>query len=210
MSSVCRILADTFERRSLVIDELRHRGVEVEIRRLPVADFDLASGILVERKTVADFHVSLERGRLWRQVAELRDHARLPYLLVEGRDLDAGSVAGNSIRGACLAVIGQGVPIIASSDPGDSAAWLHLLALRGNGTRLARDRPAYAQRLKPQSDQVNEAMLAAVPGISVAGARALLDQFGSVAEVVNAGYDAWLQVRGIGSGRGRALEEAIN
>jgi hypothetical protein len=172
MSPVCQIVADAFESRSGIIDALRNRGVEVEIRRLPVADYDLAAGILVERKTIPDFQLSLERGRLWRQVADLRNHARLPYLLLEGRDLDTGRLSGSAVRGACLAVIGQGVPVIASTDSVDSAVWLHLLALRGNGARLPRDRPAYAQRLKPRSDQIKEAMLAAVPGISTKAARA--------------------------------------
>jgi Fanconi anemia group M protein len=210
MDPVCRIVADAYERRSGVLEALLGRGVEVEIARLPVADYDLPAGILVERKTIADLHVTLQRGRFWRQVAELRKHARLPYLLIEGGNLDRGPIAANAIRGACLAVIGQGVPIISSRNSADSAAWLHLLALRGNGMRLPRDRPAYSQRLKPPSAQVKEAMLAVVPGLSVAGARALLAHFGSVAQVVNAGYDAWREVRGIGPRRARALERAIH
>jgi ERCC4-type nuclease len=54
-----------------------------------------------------------------------------------------------------------------------------------------------------------EALLAAVPGISAVGARALLARFGSVAGVVAAGREAWLEVPGIGPERARALEEAL-
>jgi ERCC4-type nuclease len=209
MSGVCQIVVDVFESRSGIVDMLRNRGFEVEIRRLPVADYDLAGGILVERKTIFDFQLSLERGRLWRQLGELRDRARLPYLLLEGRNLDRGPVSGSAVRGACLAVIGQGVPVIASTDSADSAIWLHLLALRGSGARLPRDRPAYAQRLKPRSDQIKEAMLAAVPGISTKAARALLAEFGSVQGVLSAGHKAWLTVPGIGRVRAEALQRAL-
>jgi ERCC4-type nuclease len=209
MSPVCQIVADAFETHSGVVDALRNRGVEVKIRRLPVADYDLAAGILVERKTVADLHLSIQGGRFWSQIGELRENARCPHLLIEGGELDAGPVPGNAIRGVCLAVIGQGVPIITSLDAGDSALWLQLIALRGSGARLPRDRPAYAQRLKPRSEQVKEAMLAAVPGISVVGARALLAAFGSVQGVLSAGYEQWLTVPGIGRVRAEALQRAF-
>jgi ERCC4-type nuclease len=207
---VRRIVADTFESASGVPDALGTVGVDVRIARLSVGDYDLGGGVLVERKTVADLHLSLERGRLWRQVGELRARAQLPYLLVEGADLDDGSLSPPAIRGACLAVIGQGVGLIRSDSATDSALWLRLLAERIGGARPGRDRPAYAQRLKPGSQLVAEAMLAAVPGISVVGARALLQRFGSVAAVVAADDDDWLGVRGIGPRRAGALRAAIS
>jgi ERCC4-type nuclease len=52
-------------------------------------------------------------------------------------------------------------------------------------------------------------LLAAVPGVSTASARALLDRFGSVAAVVAAGPDEWLTVPGIGPDRARALAETF-
>ena len=165
--------------------------------------------MLVERKTVPDLHLSLERGRLWRQIGRLRRAAALPYLLVEGHDLDAGSIDPIALRGTCLAVIGQGVALIRSDDPSDSAMWLRLLAERVSGVRPGRDRPAYAQRLKAAPALVPEAMLAAVPGISVVGARALLARFGSVSAVLAADDREWVQVRGIGPKRAEALRDAI-
>lgn len=207
---VCRIAVDTFERRSGVVEALAASGVEVEIGRLPIGDYDVGNGVLVERKTVADLHLSIERGRLWRQIGALRRLARLPYLIIEGPELDAGPIAPAAVRGACLAVIGQGVPILPTRDPADSAIWLRLLAARISGVALGRDRPAYAQRLKPASELVREAMLAAVPGISVGRARALLDRFGSVPGVVEAGYDEWITVPGIGPVNGEALRRALS
>ena len=210
VSPVCRIVADSFERAGGVLDALRALGVTVELRGLPAGDYDLGSGLLVERKTVRDLHLSLERGRLWDQIGRLRRAAALPYLLVEGRDLDAGSIEPRALRGACLAVAGQGVSLIRSEDPCDSALWLRLLAERVGGVRPGRDRPAYAQRLKPPSELVSEAMLAAVPGISVVGARALLARFGSVSAVLAADDSEWVQVRGIGPKRAEALRDAIS
>ncbi len=208
---VCLIHVDVHEPDEGVAPALRELGVEVVRRHLTAGDFDLGSGILVERKTVPDLHLSLQRGRLWPQIGNVRRTARLPYLLIEGRELDLpGGVRPESIRGACLAVIGQGVPILRSNDAADSARWLCLLARRGTTRGLRRDRPAYAQRLKGPEALAREAMLAAVPGISVETARALLNWFGSVAAVINAGEDALREVPGVGLARAGALRDAVS
>jgi ERCC4-type nuclease len=210
MRPVCRIAVDIHERRSGIGDRLREMGAEVAFRPLAVGDYDFATGVLVERKTTADLHLSLQRGRFWRQIGRLREAARLPYLLLEGERIDDRAIGREAIRGACLAVVGQGVPIIWSRDAADSALWLWLLAHRVGGLRPGRDRPAYAQRLKPPPALVSEAMLAAVPSISVGIARALLAEFGNLAAIVAAPPERWLDVRGFGVGRARALERALH
>jgi ERCC4-type nuclease len=209
MRPVCRIVVDLNEGPSGIAERLRTLGGSVEVRRLKTGDYELDHGALVERKTVPDLHLSLERGRLWSQLGALRRAARLPYLLIEGGDVDRGSIGPDAIRGACLAVVGQGIPIIWSRDAADSARWLWLLAQRVGGVRPGRDRPAYAQRLKPPDELVREAMLAAVPGTSATTARALLAEFGSVDAVVAAGPKRWLRVRGVGQERARALARAL-
>ncbi len=210
MNQVCRIRADVFERRSGVVQSLTELGVAVVVERLEVADYEVGDGALVERKTIADLHLSLERGRLWRQIGVLRRAAVYPCLLIEGADLDCGPIASNAIRAVCLAVLAQGVAILRTSDRADSARWLALLAARQSSGRLRRDRPHYAQRPKPADEAVGEAMLAMVPGISTRGARDLLAHFGSVSGVVAAGYSEWITVSGIGHTRAQALARALS
>lgn len=197
-SRVARIVADTFERDSGVVEWLAARGVRVDIARLRAGDYDVGSGVLVERKTVVDLHLSLQRGRFWRQLGDLRASARFPCLLVEGPSLDDRTTTPDAIRGACLAVMRLGVMVIRSESAADSARWLRLLAARPSPPR---DRPVYAQRVKRPREHAGEAMLAAVPGISVVIARALLERFGSVSAVLAAGPDAWIAVRGVGPAR---------
>jgi len=66
------ILADHRERRSGVPDALKAIGVHVEETSLALADFVVAPGIGVERKSIGDFHRSIADGRLWSQAASLR------------------------------------------------------------------------------------------------------------------------------------------
>jgi ERCC4-type nuclease len=203
--AIAVVVADIFERGSAVPDVLLHLGARVTVEPLAAGDYRVPGGVLIERKTVADLHGSLARGRLWAQVGRIRDAASFPLLLVEGDDLDAGPRHPNAIRGALLAVADLGVAILRTRDPADSALWIHRLALRQarRGTRPEPSRGG-AQMAPP-----GVSVLAAVPGISDRTARTLLERFGSVGGVLSAGPERWAEVAGIGTVRAHALAAAL-
>jgi DNA excision repair protein ERCC-4 len=209
MPPVCRIVVDAREPRGRIPDELRARGVHVGFARLRVADYLLPNGVLVERKSVADFHASVLDGRFWTQIRALREASRAPYLLVEGRDLARGPLSERALIGIVLGVIGQGIPVLRSNDQRSSAEWLASLAGRAAGRQPRRDRPAYARRPKSSANVVAEGMLAAVPGISTQRARALLERFGSVRAVALAEPAELQEVRGIGPTQAERLLKAF-
>ncbi len=200
---------DVHERRSRVPSELERLGIFVEFRRLPFGDYDLGAGVLVERKSAHDLHLTIANGRYWRQVGLLRRHASWPLLLLEGDRIDAGPIDAEAIRGISIATIEQGVAIIRSRDASDSAAWLRRVALRvqRGGHRY---RPRFAQIPKSAPAAVPTALLAAVPGISSITAAALLRAFGSVGEIAAADERDWLAVPGMGRRRCAALANALH
>ena len=202
------ILADVHELPSGVPGRLAALGVDVEISALPAGDYCVARGVLVERKSVLDLHDSLLKGRLWRQVGALRRASSRPFLLVEGRDLDRGPIHPHAIRGVCLAVQEQGIHIIRTTDVQDTALWLWRLAVRARITRPRPERPVYDQ-IPNWKENPPEAVLTAVPGISVRLARSLLVEFGSVAGVIEAGPQRWVRVEGVGRTRAEALTKAL-
>ena len=199
---------DERERGSRVPSELERLGAWVRWVRLPAGDYALARGILVERKTVADLHLTVADGRYWRQIGALSRRSMWRVVLIEGSRLGAGPIDAAAIRGVCLATSEQGVVLLRSEDALDSARWLLSLAHRPE--RRRRDRPVYAQRSTRAHASVPEAMLAAVPGISTVTARALLCEFRTVAGITAAGPAAWTRVPGMGERRSRALWEALH
>jgi DNA excision repair protein ERCC-4 len=210
-AEVVRIVVDVHEHQSGIATTLAELGAEIEIAALPAGDYAVGAETLVERKRVLDLHAAVLKGRLWPQLGKLRSACAFPYLLVEGSDLDRGPLHHNAVGGVCLAVIDQGIALLRSGYQRDSALWIHRLAVRCQQLEPAAERPAYAQRPRPKpGDETAEALLAAVPGISVASARALLQRFGSVAAVVAAEPADWLAVPGIGPERARALAETFN
>ncbi len=209
MPEAIRILADVQEGRSGIPVLLEELGAEVELVPLPAGDYALGADTIVERKRVLDLHSAVRKGHLWAQLAKLRAACAFPYLLVEGTDIDRGGLHPNAVRGVCLAAIDQGIALLRSDHQRDSARWLHRLAVRCQREELPAERPAYVQRLAAPPESVAEAMLASVPGISTAGARALLGRFGTLAGVLAASPEEWLEVPGIGRERARSLGEAL-
>lgn len=204
------VLADIHERASRVPDVLAELGVSVEVVPLPAGDYAVGPAILVERKSLPDLHETILKGRFWQQIDKLRRASLWPFLLVEGQHLDDGPIAPRAIRGICVGAIARGIRLIRTEDRHDSAMWLQALALRV-GRTASTDRPVYAQRPRPTgTKETAEAVLAAVPGISTVCARALLSHFGSVAAIAAAHPNAWMDVRGIGPEKARALKETFN
>ena len=178
------VVVDVFEPASGVPLELQRLGVRVLARKLPVGDYDVGAGTLIERKTASDLVLSLRSGRLWRQLGNLRRRCPFPVLLVEGRASD-WRLGEEASRGLVLAVVDQGVVLLSSENPGDSAMWIAALARRRQ-YRVPRDRPPYTYRPRLPAAKPGEAMLCAIEGISVHHARRLLDTFGTVRGVVQA------------------------
>jgi ERCC4-type nuclease len=196
---------DVYERRSHMDAELRAVGMAVDVRPLPVADYQVGA-ILVERKRVKDLHLSIIGRRFWQQVARLRDASTFPYLIVEGDDIDAGALSERSVRGALLAVDELGVGVIRTTSAADSALWLAVLAARSSRQNAPHRRN---RRSPPRSTPGPEVMLSAVPGISTGSARALLEAFGSVTAVIKASPDEWQSVPGIGPVRAASLDQML-
>jgi ERCC4-type nuclease len=203
-SSDVVVTADVFEDGSGIPSSLQQLGAQVVVEPLPAGDYRIDGGVLVERKTVADLDGSLARGRLWSQVGRVRDIGVLPFLFVEGDDLDAGPRHPNAIRGCLLAIADLGIAIVRTRDPDDTALWLHRLAIRQE-RRRAGSRPA-ERRLRPPPGVT---ALAGIPGISDTMARALIDRFGSVEQLLAAGPERLADVDGVGPVRAHALATAL-
>lgn len=198
------IVVDIFEDGSGIPASLQQLGAQVVVEPLAAGDYAISGGVLVERKTVADLHGSLGRGRLWSQIGRVRDAAVLPFLFVEGPDIDDGPRHPNAIRGCLLAIADLGIAVVRSQDPADTAVWLHRLAIR----QERRQRASTPMRRRQQPPP-GLAVLRGVPGISDTTARALLERFGSVKGLLAAGPDQWAEVNGIGGVRAHALAASL-
>ena len=199
------IIADGGEVPCGIPEHLRRLGALVEVVRLPAADYLVADGVGVERKTVADLHRSLACGRIWAQLRSCRAELARTYLLVEGQDLNRGRVSVGGVRGALLEIGDRGMTVVRSSDAADSAIWLLRIAARlqrprGVGSPRARRFPRASTR---------RSLLSEVPGIGPDTAAALLDRFGSLRGIANADPNELRSVPGVGPQRAATLARLL-
>jgi ERCC4-type nuclease len=202
-----RIVVDVYER-GRIVSALAGDGCEVVVRRLSAGDYDLGNGVVVERKTIADLRASLADGRLWPQVAKLRK-ARVSYLIVEGPDVLPALRDADGVRGALLAIIDLGIPVIRTRDVEDTASWLRLIARRRSQQPLRRRSPHVGRpRTQEHSPAVN--VLAGIRGVSETRASALLDRFGTVAAIATAGVPELAQTPGVHAKLAKRIHESLH
>ena len=178
-------------------ERLRGLAVEFEVRKIAPGDYVLGP-IGIERKTLVDFFNSLVRKRLFEQVRRLREAYPQPLLILEG-DLAENSTFRNpqSLLGALLALeTAERVPVLTTADKDQTALLLSVLWKRQDKAAAA-----YGLRHKPKELTLDERQRFLVEGLPSVGeilARNLLEHFGSVRAVFNAGEDDLKRVAKIG------------
>jgi DNA excision repair protein ERCC-4 len=200
------VVVDDREPRPGLADAIASIGRPVVVGRLPVGDVEIGPRVLIERKTVADFVLSVEDGRLFEQAWALRGASWRPLLVVEGEaPYDAARLSSRQMRGILASlVVGCGVPLLRTASTSETALWVDAIA-RQEERRLARRGP----RTKPTDARVAMDVLGAIPGVGDGRARRLVERFGSVAGVTGADERDLCEVPGIGLTTARAIREAL-
>lgn len=127
-----KIVVDHREYRSNVVKNLSFKGMLVEPQQLDVGDYVLSSRIGVERKNVDDFLESLIDGKLFKQMAQLRDAYSRPVLILEGENLlTKRNINHNAIFGSLASItVDFGIPILTTKDAMETADLLNVMAKR--------------------------------------------------------------------------------
>jgi Fanconi anemia group M protein len=174
---------------------------------LSVADYVLSERVAVELKTVEDFVSSIIDGRLLQQLRDLRQYAA-PLLVIQGTEdiYSVRKIHPNAIRGMFGAITtGYRIPILWTKNAKDTAALIAVLL-----KRETEDDRATPYEAKPQSDrELQEHIVAALPGIGITLARPLLEHFGSVAAVFSATHAELQGVPLIGPKKAQAIKDII-
>jgi len=194
--------ADDRERGGGVIRALLEReDVSVRVRRLALGDFVVDGTLMVERKTVRDFAISILDGRLFSQAYRMvRSAGQRSCLILEGNSIDllTTGMTREALQGALTTVtLVLGVPVLRSLCPEETASLL-ITAGRQLEARALELPPRYGY--KPKSiERIRLLLLQAVPGVGRARARALLRRFDTPAKLCAATRDELSEVPGVGT-----------
>ncbi|MCF8039213.1 MAG: hypothetical protein K9K79_07840 [Desulfohalobiaceae bacterium] len=204
------VLVDDREGANEVVRALEAYGAGLHTTRLPVGDYCLDEELLVERKTMADFGVSIIDGRLFKQAGRLVCSTYASALVIEGTALEAADlkVSREAVQGALITVsLVFGLSVLRSNSAGETA-WLMLTAARQLQAcrRGVLKRPGY----KPRGRQKRQLyLLQGLPKIGRGKAEILLDTFGGVQAVMDASYEELIRVKGIGRETARGIREIL-
>jgi DNA excision repair protein ERCC-4 len=196
-----RIAVDDRERSSGVAEALRSRSdVDITFRRLSLGDYEVDSTLIVERKTLTDFAVSVLDGRLFRQVGRLaRNHEARSCLILEGTPerYPRLAIPAPAFQGALIMVaLVFGVPVLRSATPEETAD-LILFAAR----QLQRQATLPPRRMGAKGGSVRRSqllLLQAVPMVGPLRAEALLEFLGPPSQIANTDAGTLAEVDGIG------------
>lgn len=206
------ILADIREKYSGVVSALYDEGALIELKALPIGDFLCSSRAAVEVKRVPDFVNSIIDGRLLRQLRELKGNFERPVIIIEGAgEQDIYSVRNvhpNAIRGMLATIaVSYGMPILHSKSPKDTAGLLMAIAKREKEANAPE--PSLHSQKPATLAQKQEYVIASLPGVERKLAKALLEKFGSVAEVISTTEENLQKVELIGPKKAAEIRKVI-
>lgn len=203
------IYADSREQSSRVLRELDKLNVDIQVKSLAVADYQVSDEVGIERKTAKDFIGSIIDKRLYKQAKELVENFKKPVIILEGEDLYSSLIHPNAVRGALASLaVDFGIPIIPTRSEEDTAAMLNRIAIR----EQLHERPDIQIRTEKKPLTLYEQQLYIVeslPNIGPVTAKKLLEEFGSVKEVINASEKELKNVEGIGNKIAQKIGEVV-
>ena len=207
---MARLIADSRESTSGLIQLLTNRGAEVVIEELDCADYVLADGVAVERKTAEDFAGSIIDRRLFVQIALLKDTYEKVFIVVEGDPFDTqSSISQEAVIGALsyISVI-ERIPVISTRDAPHTAEMLVTMqrhAVQGLGYEVA------FRASKPKSRDVQaQFLIEGLPGIGPTAAKRLLKHFGSARAIFSATPEQLKKVPGVGPKTIQTIKEVLD
>jgi len=88
-------------------------AISVTVKRLTCGDYEVGERLLFERKTLADFAVSVKDGRIFRQGCRLAQSPRRGIIILEGtgNDIASSGMRREALQGALITLtVFLGIP----------------------------------------------------------------------------------------------------
>ncbi len=186
-------------------------GVAVSVARLPLGDVLVENQLLVERKTLSDFAISVIDGRLFSQASRMACCGKRSLVILEG---GASSLARTGLRrealqGALVTLsLIYGIPVLRSANVEETA---NLILFAENQRRAIAAGALHRCGYRPKGKRRRQLyILQGLPGVGPGRAERLLAAFSTVEGIIEAEPEALAEVRGIGKKTAAAIRWAVS
>lgn len=201
-----QLYVDSRESSSLV-ELLKKKGAEVQVRTLEVGDVVASSDVVIERKTLDDFLKSIIDGRLFKQLVAMKEAYLKPVLIIQEGEHRSSILSDAAYYGALASIVSDfQIPVFIARGEEDVAELIYHIARR---EQLEKKREVRIRDEKKPLDlsEVQKYVVAGVPGVSTVLAERLLKKFGSVERVFTASEKDLKMVDGIGEKLAKRIRE---
>ncbi|MGM0388429.1 MAG: ERCC4 domain-containing protein, partial [Natrinema limicola] len=207
------IVADQREMDANIARDLsRREEYEISLETLSVGDYVLSDRVVVERKSVADFVDSLVGGdrSVFEQVGAMARHYSRPIVVVEGEGLyEQRDIHPNAVRGALSSLaVDFGASVLRTESEADTTELLAVIAGREQAT-ADREVSVHGEKGTKTLSEQQEYVVASIAEIGPVTARSLLEEFGTVEEVMIATEDELQDADGVGQVTAERIREVI-
>jgi ERCC4-related helicase len=207
-----KIIADHRESGSQILKILMDKGVDLTTKQLEVADFVLSAKVGVERKEVKDFVDSIIDKRIMEQALNLKNNFEAPVIIIEGEEniYSVRKVHPNAIRGMLSWIaVDLKIPVIYTKNTEDTAEFLITIAKREQN-EIRKEFGVRGEKKPLTSKELQEFIVAGLPGVGPNLAKNLLKKFNTVANIINASVDQLKTIEKIGDKKARKIKEILN
>jgi len=202
-----KIFADERERNSGIFEELKKYGARVDVQVLNVGDFILSDRVVVERKTRQDFENSIIDGRLFQQAPALQSFPK-PIIIIEGESFEE-RVRKEALLGALASLmLDFNIQLFFTRNAEKTAEMMYAIAKREQITEQRPVRMLGDKRARTLAQQ-QQMLVECLPHIGPKLAQALLRNFKSIENLMNASEKDLQEVEKVGRVKARDIRKLL-
>ena len=192
-----------------LLAEMGARIKPVEADEGNVDRYFLGKRVAAERRTGGGFLMGIQDKTLFTSAIYLREHFRVPILIVEGQvNYDYSRFDPQAVRGAMSSMmLLYGINVLSTPNVEETAALLAMIARQEQigipGVSLIPKRKA------TDLPDLQRRVVEMLPGCGMVMARQLLQHFGSVRRIAEAGEAEFRALRGIGAKKAARIHRTL-
>lgn len=208
------VIVDNREMKSQVVRKLsKDKDITIDTRQLEVGDYIASSKCGIERKSVDDFlHTISGERSFFEQAKNLVNNYEDPVYIIEGdlEKLYSRNIHQNAIVGFLVSLsMDFGVRIMPSK--GEENTYRIIKSIAEN-QQLEKDTEVseHSNKAMKKLSEKQEYLVSSFPNIGPKTSRQLLEEFGSIYNLVNASKDEISQVQNVGDKKAKEIYKIVN
>ncbi len=208
--TLIKITSDFREKHSGIPKSLAERKADVTFSNLTAGDYIINDQIIIERKTAEDFIQSIFDNRLFEQCSKLKKEQQRVLILLEGNPYETRHEINTlAVKGAILSILtAWQIPMIITQNKENSIELIMMLGRQSlNENKFIKAFKGI--KAKKKSSQKLR-FLQGIPSTGPVISERLINNFGSIKSIVNAGTDELKKIKGIGKKNANRIFDFFN